>query len=1168
MVNLSGLAFGERARNPLLPIGFNDLDPLTQNSLVGKTRDALEKATYSVLQRIQIPISESKDGKIENVAYFPLVNAEAEKISPDAEVMPSAGVLRSVEAYLCDQLEIQLLHNPQANPLEILGEIAKQTQPIPAIDVRGVGGDFDVLVRSQGNTDAIIEKISGLTNSAENDLGATKHQSDGKRLVFTVADVKDYETQIRRTTRQGGATIDYLAFSMKNRKFVEPPAHDYIIDDFIRGYYRYLAPFDEAERPQKQTVRGIRALLEFPFLDVQDPEQLKRELLILTKELNAGSTIDEKAIEQIGKAIRNGRNSLADNRILRGEPDSLEEAISQFSKALLARKLPHIPEYVSFRRLETRDPSEKKELNGLPRELLISSSEFLKNHTTNGHVFHGTPTFDNAMAILRGGLYLSGGFYNQGGSYEGSGGYAASSPDGAAQYPRGVVLDLKILDDPRINILDMKVLENSPFFRFASSEAARTGRSLNDYLRAEHGIDIIVGSSLRAVLIQNMAVVSQGTTSERIRAILESSLRSGGSGSQADPKTYFESLSLLHSALQMGIVTDIPPEKLREQVKQALGSEDKQYAGDFATRLVGNPLLSQIYGKELLKVVPHFSVENISNLEEGFDTDKRRGQIPPLLRTPLKRRLVELIQHNANLSSATELGPVVRLLGVLASAEDAAEISQLTALLRDKKITEYRLGHANTLYLDRELFRAYFSDTKKIKEVLSQTDPRELTPLLGLLATELARPNASRLHAAFLAASVDEPELVQKQLPEFFAQKSKFLERVLKTRWGLSRLIQSLASSNSIRSLVRQLPDEALRDWASPLARKYPWEEMKEEDRGFLRELYFKKRNEVEALKDTGFFLGPLLIGALRSYPEIDPVLLEQIRKDIQSENENLAKLAMEIIKEQHGGDSEKLQEWLPGFDKRKGSNSKETLERYRSLENFFHRQGLTKLEYRILKAANIAPEQYAQELPLFALKNDIMEVLQNRENFGYLPERIIMALTSHRVWPREVSDYMAGDLDAYFLPIQQGTATFRYSAAGRKKTGPTPVEWYSHVGKLLTGMQFVVNPTPRLLKTVEKYANLVPSPEASRLGLPAVAKRTFEALSKASELAKLARASNLPTESNQSQEIKRIRKTGKQISDSTPELEYRMIQLEQSALQEKSGFDIKCLDALIQLGQ
>ena len=225
----------------------------------------------NIFSHLVLPIV-GEDGEMKNRRYFQYLQ---DNLDQEVKVLPSGGVLRSALSYIYQQLFNEFERNPDLNVDVFLKKMANQTESISSFDIRGVGSDFDVLL--QGPEDKVgdaIHQVKQITNSAEYKFKLEGVRTNAKRNLFAVGDAKKYYQQIERSTKQGGASIDFLAFMLSEKgvkgHVIMPEGLDYIYDDFIKGVYRYLPPVSVnlIEDGQKQTIRGIRALFELPFLKV------------------------------------------------------------------------------------------------------------------------------------------------------------------------------------------------------------------------------------------------------------------------------------------------------------------------------------------------------------------------------------------------------------------------------------------------------------------------------------------------------------------------------------------------------------------------------------------------------------------------------------------------------------------------------------------------------------------------------------------------------------------------------------------------------------------------------------------------------------------------------------------------------------------------------------
>ena len=365
------------------------------------------------------------------VYYFSYLDPIIKTIDPHAEIQPSQGVLRSLFAHLYSELATKTKNHPGKSPQEILDEIAESKEPLIGFEIRGLGSDFDVLVKvskepKHQTFETIKEKVAEITSSTEQFLnlsGDDKLDKALKRSLVPIVDVKSLErigstveedSQIDRAARQGGATIDDLSFKLdltgEHGHFIEPEGYHFIVSDFIRGYYRYLPPKpgEEKESPEKQTVRGIRPLFEMGFLRILDDTLLRQEWAGLKEDLANKKQIPEDVLEQFARIRRNSRDAGAHNRIYRASTNSLDQDIKTYIEAaqelnLVGNGYALIPEYTQIFPI----PELGRPLNGVPGELLMPLEQFLNHYTVGGTVHHGTPSVSDSLSILRQGIYVT-----------------------------------------------------------------------------------------------------------------------------------------------------------------------------------------------------------------------------------------------------------------------------------------------------------------------------------------------------------------------------------------------------------------------------------------------------------------------------------------------------------------------------------------------------------------------------------------------------------------------------------------------------------------------------------------------------------------------------------------------------------------------------------------
>ncbi|MDP2193924.1 MAG: hypothetical protein Q8K36_05315, partial [Alphaproteobacteria bacterium] len=340
----------------------------------------------------------------------------------------------------------------------VSGALEKQVSTLNAL---GIGSDYDVLIDFpkdfSGNKSEVLKNIKDFINSASLHLGLKKNQSELKNNIIPFADVEEYQKQLDpsytgNAVRQGGSTLDWLAFPLDaNESIRMPEGHSNIFDDFLSGHLRYLPPDKNVtlRDPDKQTVRGLRPLLELPFLTIH-PDSMQLMLQEMNTLVAKGSAISYGAQLQLEKMVRNARFEGAHGRFVNSispcMPDGeLRQLVHQLSQNNKNGNLPAIPQFVKNEKIATR------KLDAKAREAdehLLPVEKFIGQYTHEGVLYHGTPDIKNVLSMIRNGLVISISGNKQGLAAFGTGVYTAKSKDTSDGYAKdtGVVLAFKIND--------------------------------------------------------------------------------------------------------------------------------------------------------------------------------------------------------------------------------------------------------------------------------------------------------------------------------------------------------------------------------------------------------------------------------------------------------------------------------------------------------------------------------------------------------------------------------------------------------------------------------------------------------------------------------------------------------------------------------------------------
>jgi nitrogen fixation protein FixH len=528
--------------------------------ILKKQRELLDQAMGSVFERLVVPIVPEGEQTVRQVRYFPYLKQRLMKLDPGMKLYASGGVVRTAMSYLYDELFQALEKDPKKDPSKVLEEIAHRKEDLPAIRVRGIGSDFDMLVQSSnGKANELRAMAEHITNSASTATNAKINNYSVKNSFFTLGDVRDYDSQIERSTRQGGSVVDYLAFDIGSQQLKDPPRFPGLADKIVSGHYEFAPPAQGAapEDLGDSVIRGARTLLELPWLKLDNEEYYRKQIQNLNEGLDKNQALSKRAMGQFAKGIRNSRYFGAHNRFYRAKPETPDADILKLASRLGGgNSSSFLPEFADSRRIDLRK-GDHSELNGLPKELLTPVSEFKAKYTDKGVLHHGTPSIENALAILRQGLFLSKG--GQGTAAYGRGVYSSPHRNISEGYAgkNGLIFDLQVKDDPRVNILDWEKVKNHPAIQKIAAAAAEKQRDVFEYLSREHGIDIIKNEH---VLIQNSDVV---TLPGGLKAVAQSIAHELLHSNAASYQSYLEFLPLNDYLERIGEGSLIDPEKLK-----------------------------------------------------------------------------------------------------------------------------------------------------------------------------------------------------------------------------------------------------------------------------------------------------------------------------------------------------------------------------------------------------------------------------------------------------------------------------------------------------------------------------------------------------------------------------------------------------------------------------
>jgi ankyrin repeat protein len=544
---------------------------------------AIEKFIQLVIARIGVP--HLHKGAVTNKHFFRHLAEYASKLAAESnsgielDLYIGGGVVRSLLGYTYKHLHqqmniekddeashqaIQDQDKPFPNKLarylttilkspeyHLIAPLVRENKPLLSPFVLGVGSDLDIYLEIISQNGAPLtheqkevgEKIRralvNFINAVKDSAGLRDNKQAIKHSILPVADVKDYHTQMERTLGQGGSLLDTLAFRLTPKRskdeswFKMPEGFQSTLSDFLDGYYEYLAP-PKGQASHKQSVRGLRALLEIPFLDIKNSAVLSVELLNILNTVKQGQPINRQAIEQFQKMVRNANFEQAHNRAHlapEGTPLNLglqiSDRVSPNDGSRLKRLMPSF-----LQKLKIDSPLVLKE-GSLYSELsqhLMKKQDFIDNYTDKGLVYHGTSP-EVGMSVLRGGFVES--TNKQGAATYGPGAYVAKSHAEAAAYSMGLVLRLKI-SDANLNII--KQTDIQAHWQELKQEAQKKGfinqkqsdesegvyGLLRD--RSQYAIDIIIATNNTYLVVQNLNALVLASSLESMLAWLYSPL--------------------------------------------------------------------------------------------------------------------------------------------------------------------------------------------------------------------------------------------------------------------------------------------------------------------------------------------------------------------------------------------------------------------------------------------------------------------------------------------------------------------------------------------------------------------------------------------------------------------------------------------------------------------
>ncbi|MEO0336608.1 MAG: hypothetical protein AAF202_09440, partial [Pseudomonadota bacterium] len=239
----------------------------------------LNRVIHSYYLRAEVPVP-TASGRYGKVRFFEHLQDAVDDIDEKAEIMPAD--VRATLAHIYSRMYREYLRDPRFDISDEMDEIISEEHGIPIYELKGVGSDLDLVVRNHEakNFAAIKQAVVEASSDLSGNMTAMVGTQDLTRVMFAMADVQEWRHHTDLSVNQGGADIDWLAFSMRDRQLILPDTQQNIIRAVLQGNYSYLAPAEgyAARDVDKQTLRGLRPLIELPFLRLEDEEVLRGEV--------------------------------------------------------------------------------------------------------------------------------------------------------------------------------------------------------------------------------------------------------------------------------------------------------------------------------------------------------------------------------------------------------------------------------------------------------------------------------------------------------------------------------------------------------------------------------------------------------------------------------------------------------------------------------------------------------------------------------------------------------------------------------------------------------------------------------------------------------------------------------------------------------------------------
>ena len=112
--------------NYFLPSNYSTLSATEKSQALKQVKGELSAALKTLFNNMTVPVVLPGENKVTNVAYFPYIINEVNKITGNqGTVIPSGGVVRTAVAYIYDEIFLQIRNNTKLSAKASMQEMAQ-----------------------------------------------------------------------------------------------------------------------------------------------------------------------------------------------------------------------------------------------------------------------------------------------------------------------------------------------------------------------------------------------------------------------------------------------------------------------------------------------------------------------------------------------------------------------------------------------------------------------------------------------------------------------------------------------------------------------------------------------------------------------------------------------------------------------------------------------------------------------------------------------------------------------------------------------------------------------------------------------------------------------------------------------------------------------------------